>query len=142
MIRDEVIKLLECLIGAYPETFIKDVESTVNIWCLNFAEEECETVFKAARIYMRKGTKFPTPADIRKCMSKVFLYDTPINSTLPVIDAEESTDDKVIEDTHNALVAVSESVTESEHTGCEICPYADTDWVDSPNGCHRKNCIV
>ena len=122
MLKDEIVALLEMLIGAYPETFIKDANATVEIWNLSFSEEDAETIYKAARVYMLKGKKFPSPADIRACIKNIGIYDTPATPAIP-----SKVNDSIYD--------------ENVNTGCDICPFADTDWVDSPNGCHREKCI-
>lgn len=141
MTRNEVVTLLEHLIGAFPEAFIKDPKATTNIWCLNFAEDEAERVFKAARLYMRKGTKFPTPADIRKLMNKTFVYDIPQKEVEAPQIPSASNSEQEISELDAILKQLSEDSESEALTGCDICPFADTDWVDSPNGCHRERCI-
>lgn len=141
MTRNEVVTLLEHLIGAYPEAFIKDPKATTNIWCLNFAEDEAEKVFKAARLYMRKGTKFPTPADIRKLMNKTFVYDIPQKEVEAPQIASDNELDNELSELDTIMKQLSQDSMSEARTGCDICPFADTDWVDSPNGCHRERCI-
>ena len=124
MTRQEIAKLLQSLIGAYPDTFIKDARATLDMWCLQFAEEDADKVYKATRLYMRKGKKFPAPADIIKLMNVAGIYDAPRAPELP----------------SGALAVQDEEEDPSGMTGCDICPYRD--WAETPNGCHREHCIV
>ncbi len=140
MTRNEVVTLLEYLIGAYPEAFIKDPKATTDIWCLNFAEDDADRVYKAARLYMRKSTKFPSPADIRKLITKAMIYDIPKPSEAPQIPSASNSEQEISE-LDAILKQLSQDSMSEARTGCDICPFADTDWVDSPNGCHRERCI-
>ncbi len=70
MTREEVIKLLQILRAAYPNTKINDPAGTVSAWELAFGEDEADTIYKAARHYMNTGKFFPTIADIRKAIRK------------------------------------------------------------------------
>lgn len=125
MTREETAKLLQSLVGAYPDTFIKDAKATLDIWCMHFAEEDAGTVYKATRLYMLKGKKFPTPADILKLLSRASFYDVPQKS--PELPS-------------GALGLPDVDDDSSELTGCDLCPYKD--WADSPSGCHREHCIA
>lgn len=124
MTRQETAKLLQALVGNYPSTFIKDAKATLDMWCLQFSEDDSETVYKAARLYMRKGTKFPTPADIRKHMEMAHIYDA---SRAPELPSKAQAEDDMGE--------LSDAMT-----GCDICPYRD--WAYTPRGCHRERCVI
>lgn len=124
MTREQTAKLLQSLIGAYPDTFIKDARATLDMWCLQFAEEDADKVYKATRLYIRKGKRFPAPADIVKLMNVAGIYDAPRAPELPSkAQAEDDMGD----------------LTDAQ-TGCDICPYKD--WADTPNGCHRERCVI
>lgn len=65
MTRKEIAKLLNMLYAVYPNTKdIKNPDITLDAWELAFGDEEAERVYKAARVYMKKGRFFPSPADI------------------------------------------------------------------------------
>ena len=115
MTREETVKLLETLMGAYPETFIKDAKMTVNIWHMAFAEEDAGKVYKAARYHMEHKPKFPAPADIKKAMARAYIYEHP--QQIAPLAIEGSTEPQ-----------------KDWTTGCDICPYADS--------CLKDICIV
>ena len=115
MTREETVRLLEALMGAYPETFIKDAKMTVNIWQMAFAEEDAGKVYKAARFHMEHKPKFPSPADIKKAMTRTYLYEQSQSIQAPAIEG-------------------SVEPQKDWTTGCEVCPYADS--------CLKEDCIV
>lgn len=124
MNRIEITTLLKNLRGAYPNTYIKDIKTMIDMWELNFGNEDADKVFKAARMYMNKGKKFPSPADIKPYITKAAIYDAPITPQLPVT-------------TENLP-----EIDDGAMTGCDICPYFLNGWAMSEKGCHRENCIV
>ena len=120
MTREQTAKLLQSLIGAYPDTFIKDAKATLDIWCLNFAEDDADTIYKATRLYMRTGTRFPAPADILKLRERACIYDAQPAPEAPELPSGAS----------GELVEYKDW-----NDGCEVCPYADL-------GCLKDRCIV
>lgn len=69
MNRDEITKLLELAVAAYPNTkAFTDPKATVSIWEMAFADEPAEKVYKAMRFHINTQRFFPTIADIRKVM--------------------------------------------------------------------------
>lgn len=64
MTRDEVTKLLEILVSAYPNTKIKDAKAMTDAWELILGQYSAESVYKAARLHMNASKFFPTPAEI------------------------------------------------------------------------------
>ena len=122
MNRAETIYLIKTLLGTYPNTRIEDPKQTVESFELELGQYPAETVYKAARCHMGRSKFFPTPAEIKKYLGIApHMFN---ESTIKSI--ESGTDDS----------------DDNIKTGCDVCPYANTDWVDSPNGCHRERCIV
>lgn len=121
MKRTEIINLIKSLLGVYPNTKIEDPKTMVESWEMMFGSDDAETVYKAARIHMQNSKWFPKPSEIKKYMGVApYLFNEKA-----MIDAPESSDDE-----------------DMPKTGCDICPYANTDWVNSPKGCHRINCVI
>lgn len=121
MKRNEIINLIKTLLGAYPNTKIDNPKGLVDSWEMMFGSEDAETVYKAARIHMKNCKWFPKPSEIKKYMGVApYLF----NATA-MIESPDASDDEEI-----------------PKTGCDICPYANTDWVNSPKGCHRVNCVI
>ena len=75
MTRKEITELLQKVIAAYPDTFIKDAKAMVDIWEMNFGNERADIVYKAARLHMTTSKKFPTVSDIRNNIGRVGIYD-------------------------------------------------------------------
>lgn len=125
MTKPECVDLIRTLLGAYPNTKMDNPQGTLTSYMLILGEYDTEIVCKAARMYMgnAKNRYFPKAADLKKYIPLAPYMFNPDAIALPS-EAEESDNDD------GAL------------TGCDICPYANTDWVDSPNGCHRRDCIV
>lgn len=121
MKRNEIINLIKTLLGAYPNTKIDNPKGLVDSWEMMFGSEETETVYKAARIHMKNRKWFPKPSEIKQYMG---IAPYMFNATA-MIESPDASDDEEI-----------------PKTGCDICPYANTDWVNSPKGCHRVNCVI
>ena len=68
MTRQEVIKLLGWLRSAYPNTKIVDAAGMVSVWEMEFAEDDANKIFMAARWYIHRHEFFPSPNEIRKCI--------------------------------------------------------------------------
>jgi len=98
MTREEITRLLEALIAAYPSAKIVDARGMVNAWEMAFGDECAETIYKAARLHMKTNKFFPTIADISKCIPLSGIYGQP-EKRLPVS---------------------TESVS-----GCTVCVYED-----------------
>ena len=78
MSRDEITKLLELAVAAYPNTKNIDAKAMVLAWEMAFGEEPAERVYKAMRFHINTSRFFPTIADIRKVMGRAeSLYDAP-----------------------------------------------------------------
>lgn len=78
MTRNEIVKLLEILASAYPNTKIKDARATVSAWELTLGSFSAESVYKAARLHMDTVKFFPTPADIKdKIVRAELVYHGP-----------------------------------------------------------------
>lgn len=65
MTRDEITKLLETLVSAYPSTKIKDAKVMTDTWEMVLGDFSAESVYKAARLHMDTSKFFPTPAEIK-----------------------------------------------------------------------------
>lgn len=87
MTREQIIDLLEIMAAAYPNTKIKDAERMVQAWQLAFAEDDAESVYKAARYHINHNRFFPTAADIRDSMTRGALLYGERPSTAPRIEA-------------------------------------------------------
>ena len=124
----ECVQLLKTLMGAYPNTKHDNPQGLLDSYMLVLSEYEAETVYKAARMYMGNGKNkyFPKAAEIKKYIPLAPHMFNPEAMALP--DASGSSENGSDEDIPSI--------------GCDVCPYSDTDWVDSPNGCHRRHCIV
>lgn len=78
MTREETLRLLEFLRGSYPAAKIEDAAATANAWSLVFQEEPAANVYRAARLHITRSPFFPTPADIKNCITRAaIIYDTP-----------------------------------------------------------------
>jgi len=66
MSRDEITRLLEFVISAYPNTKIKDASMMVSAWEMGLGDLSAEAVYKSARLHMLTSAYFPTIFDIRK----------------------------------------------------------------------------
>lgn len=66
MTREEIIKLLETISAAYPQTKIKDPQKLVDTWEMVLGPYQAGAVYKAARLHISTCQYFPNPADIRK----------------------------------------------------------------------------
>lgn len=97
MTRDEITKLLEMLAANYPHVKIKDAKKTVDTWEMTLGMFQAEAVYKAARLHMENSSFFPSPAEIRKQMTKAkLIYDEPPKVTA-IPAATSVTDEKVLE---------------------------------------------
>lgn len=126
MNRLECVQLIKTLMGAYPNTKHDNPQGLLDSYMLVLSEYEAETVYKAARMYMGNANNkyFPKAAEIKKYIPLAPHMFNPEVMALP--DASGS----------------SENGSDDNNGGCDMCPYSNTDWVDSPNGCHRRHCIV
>ena len=123
MNRAETINLIKSLLGTYPNTKMSNVQATVDAWEMEFGEYPAETIYKAARCHMGRSKFFPSPAEIKK-----FIPIAPLLFNESTLNAIESGTIDVVDDG-----AVS---------GCDLCPYNQNGWADTPNGCHRERCAV
>lgn len=64
MTRQEIIKLLEVIYGAYPHVKVKDAAATVSSWELVLSGYSAEAAYKAARLHIATNHYFPAPSDI------------------------------------------------------------------------------
>lgn len=65
MTREDVLRLLDELCGAYPQVNFKNPRATATIWQISFEKEDAQAVFMAARLHIGKSKYFPTPYDIK-----------------------------------------------------------------------------
>ena len=70
MSREEIVKLLELAVAAYPNTKNIDAKAMVSVWEMAFGEEPAERVYKAMRFHIETCRFFPTIADIRNVMTR------------------------------------------------------------------------
>ena len=86
MTREETLRLLEFLMGAYPAMKLDKAQAikTLEAWSLVFQEEPAEKVYRAARLHISNNKYFPNTADITECMRRgSILYDIPTAQALP-----------------------------------------------------------
>lgn len=113
MTREEVINLLETVIAAYPETFIKDAAAMVNIWYMEFSETKAEEVYLAVRLHISTKNKFPKISEIREAIPRALTIYKKDN--VPMIEGKQEE-------------------VEPIDTGCDICPYEIA--------CTKEECII
>ena len=70
MSREEIMKVLQIAIAAYPNTKNIDAKAMVAAWEMAFGEEPAERVYKAVRYHIETQRFFPTIAEIRKAMPR------------------------------------------------------------------------
>ena len=71
MTRQEVLALLDELMGAYPNARFQNPQATARIWEIVFSQDSAQDVCKAARYHITSCKFFPTPADIKEAMKLV-----------------------------------------------------------------------
>lgn len=64
MSRKEVLRLLEMLYAAYPNTRIVSPYLTANAWEKALKKQDAKVINLCARYYIENGRFFPTPAEI------------------------------------------------------------------------------
>lgn len=95
MTREEIANLLEVLIGAYPNTNIKDAEATLNTWEMELGSYSAESVYKSARLHIHNSKFFPTPSEIIRglLLAEMVYKESPIEiNKLDVGDSKRLTD--------------------------------------------------
>lgn len=100
MTREEITRLLQAMVAAYPaaKDKITDARGMVAAWELAFGEEDASRIYKAAKLHMMSSPYFPTISDITKLMVRVGLN----------VDGS------------NLIEASSENTS-----GCSVCVYED-----------------
>lgn len=123
----ECANLIKTLYGAYPNTKMDNPMGLIDSYLLVLGENEAETVYKAARMYMGnpKNKYFPKAAELKKYIGLAPYMFNPDSMALP-----EESDGGSSEDDDGAKV------------GCDICPYFLNGWAMSENGCHREACVI
>ena len=124
----ECANLIKTLYGAYPNTKMDNPMGLIDSYLLVLGENEAETVYKAARMYMGnpKNKYFPKAAEIKKLIPLAPYMFNPEVMAIP----EESGSSENGSDEDDANV------------GCDICPYFLNGWAMSENGCHRRDCVI
>ena len=104
MTRQEITKLLEILVSAYPMAAdkITDAKGTVMAFELAFGEMDAGRVYKAARLHMMSSPYFPTVSDIMKNLGRTGIYEASSEPRL-------------------------ESGANEDTSGCSECIYEDCD---------------
>lgn len=89
MTHDEVVDLLEELIGAYPyyASKIIDAEDTINRWEREFGAYEAGDIYKAARVHENTSRFFPSIKEIKGLINKGKISYGDIAQDQPVIEA-------------------------------------------------------
>lgn len=95
MTRDEITKLLEMLVAAYPNTKVTDAKVMTDSWELALGYFSAEAVYKAARLHIDRSKFFPTPAEIKDLIVRaelVFRKPEPIGISAHTKEEEEYLD--------------------------------------------------
>ena len=92
MTHDEVVDLLEELIGAYPyyASKIIDAEDTINRWEREFGAYEAGDIYKAARVHENTSRFFPSIEEIKGLINKGKMLYGDITQDQPVIEAPQA----------------------------------------------------
>ena len=98
MYRDEIIKLLEILSNAYPNTKIRNAGSMASAWEMTLGEFSSEAVYKASRYHMETSKFFPTPSEIRDAIVRAELVYSETATDGNLIEATSSDSDLVFID--------------------------------------------
>jgi len=92
MTHDEVVDLLEELIGAYPyyASKIIDPDDTIRRWEREFGEYEASDIYMAARLHENTSKFFPSIDEIKGLISRGKIVYGEIIQERPVIEAPQA----------------------------------------------------
>jgi hypothetical protein len=93
MTQNEISKLLEMLVNAYPMAIknITNPDALVSAWELAFGDDPADVIYKAARHHMNTCKFFPTVADIRQSINKgQLIYGNHPQPSAPAIEAPKA----------------------------------------------------
>lgn len=113
MTREALSKLLEYLIAVYPNTKIADPKKMLDIWEMEFAEEDAERVFRAARLHMSTSRWMPKPSEIKEKMRLI-----PQETIQPKLE-----DTEAIRIGDEIVRAIIEDFERELKEDCAACPY-------------------
>lgn len=143
MTREDVLRLLDELCGAYPQTNFKNPKATVTIWQIMFENENADDVINAARMHIADSHFFPTPADIKAKLP--FVQAISSTDAVAKLTAGEDPDDeylKQLDDDDDFIKKIIEAEKADMARDCAACEYDKYNTSDNPARCrYYKMCI-
>ena len=112
MTRQEVQVLLEFLSRAFPHRPIENKKATVETWASVLADQDRDSIYKAAKLQARTSHLFPSIAELI-AMSR--LIQAKASDLLLESEAERS--------------------TPWEESGCQLCPYLSPEQTEPCKQC-------